>query len=241
MAGNGTKKGPSASSTAEPGWANLPASVWSDLTSLSSSNELDGVPPVILAAINVAEYGGSSGESANNPTNSVGVGGYFAAPIGNGSVTSEAEEAASVFAAGLKANNNSVMGAEDYYQEGPNGAKTSPGQTIFSYLSGVPATVNPSTGSTSGAIPSASGQSKTKISGGGSKGATGSGNASNPDQGQADPGLDVLGGVESYMSGLLPKVGAFLLGGALLLVGIFVLVSGNKGVQSTAKVAAVAA
>jgi hypothetical protein len=42
-------------------------------------------------------------------------------------------------------------------------------------------------------------------------------------------------------SGLLAKVGAFLLGGALLLVGIFVLVSGNKGVQSTAKVAAVAA
>ena len=41
--------------------------------------------------------------------------------------------------------------------------------------------------------------------------------------------------------GLLAKVGAFLLGGALLLVGIFVLVSGNKGVQSTAKVAAVAA
>ena len=41
--------------------------------------------------------------------------------------------------------------------------------------------------------------------------------------------------------GLLAKVGAFLLGGALLLIGIFVLVSGNKGVQSTAKVAAVAA
>jgi hypothetical protein len=42
-------------------------------------------------------------------------------------------------------------------------------------------------------------------------------------------------------SGLLAKVGAYLLGAALLLVGIFVLVSGNKGVQSTAKVAAVAA
>lgn len=42
-------------------------------------------------------------------------------------------------------------------------------------------------------------------------------------------------------SGLLAKVGAYLLGAALLLVGIFVLVSGNKGVRSTAKVAAVAA
>ena len=43
-------------------------------------------------------------------------------------------------------------------------------------------------------------------------------------------------------SGLLAKVGAYLLGAALLLVGIFVLVSGNKGVhESTAKVAAVAA
>ncbi len=45
----------------------------------------------------------------------------------------------------------------------------------------------------------------------------------------------------SSSGGLLAMVGAFLLGAALLLVGIFVLVSGNKGVQSTAKVAAVAA
>jgi hypothetical protein len=42
-------------------------------------------------------------------------------------------------------------------------------------------------------------------------------------------------------SGLLVKVGAYLLGAALLIVGIFVLVSGNKGAQSTAKMAAVAA
>jgi hypothetical protein len=74
-------------------------------------------------------------------------------------------------------------------------------------------------------------------------GGSGSSGSSGTSGGTTTPTNNNTSNLPSWLpSGLLPKIGAFLIGGALLIVGVIVLAMGNKGAAEDAgKVAAVAA
>lgn len=152
------------------------------LNSLAQQGKLSGVSPTYLQLIAQEESGY---EAAGAGINSKNYGGYFGLSTATEpsaillsqspqSFETQAEAAASIFAAGLKASGGNPYGAENYYQTGStegNAIIPTGGSGLFAeYLTGkVPAGVRgPSTGSpqSSGAARARSGSPKPRISGG---------------------------------------------------------------------------
>jgi len=107
---------PTLSDIGIPGWAQT------QLQKLASEGKLSGVNPVDIGLIGRAESSYNPG-----PYNGPGYGGYFGTsqaesgvsdPTNPSTFGQQAQAAAKVFAAGLRASGGNVVGAENYYQTG---------------------------------------------------------------------------------------------------------------------------
>lgn len=140
---------PTTSGAKPAGLTKVTAAQWESLLSLSSTGQLSGVPPTVIAAIQQAEAP-ALGETWG--VNSEGYGGGFG--VGTAQLLpseledqsgagydAQAESAASTFANQLISNNGNVLSAEFAYQNGPNATPTASGLEgvkVFQSLSAVP-------------------------------------------------------------------------------------------------------
>ena len=227
------------------------------LNSLAQQGKLSGVSPTYLQLIAQEESGY---EAAGAGINSKNYGGYFGLSTATEpsaillsqspqSFETQAEAAASIFAAGLKASGGNPYGAENYYQTGStegNAIIPTGGSGLFAeYLTGkVPAGVRgPSTGSpqssgTPTVLPG-TGSSTGSSSGGGKSWALQLQDVLNPSSSNAGI-LGIPGALGEWGARLgLVAVGLILFLGGLAVIGVSSLLPRLGGAPAKAAIGAI--
>ena len=225
------------------------------LNSLAQQGKLSGVSPTYLQLIAKEESGY---EAAGAGINSHNYGGYFGLSTATEpsavllsqspqSFETQAEAAASIFAAGLKASGGNPYGAENYYQTGStegNAIIPTGGSGLFAeYLTGkVPAGVRgPSTGSpqssgTPTVLPG-TGSSTGSSSGGGKSWALQLQDVLNP---SVTPVVGVPAAITEWAARLgLVAVGLILFLGGLAVIGVSSLLPRLGGAPAKAEIGAI--